>query len=185
VEEVEEGTEAPRGVMLDKAHYLRLRNEYEPKHPRLIFVAESPPASGKYFYDPSGRKTEPLFAATMRLVLSSPPQSIVNGLDAFRDSGYVLVDATYQPVNKGLSNRQREEIILGDYSPLKMDLLSLTPQQDIPILLVKANVCRLLEPRLLQDGFKVINEGIVIPFPSTGNQKVFQTRIEPLLRSIE
>jgi hypothetical protein len=35
-------------------------------------------------------------------------------------------------------------------------------------------VCRLLEPRLLQDGFNVINKGKAIHFPSSGRQKEFE-----------
>jgi hypothetical protein len=46
-----------------RSAYLRLRRRYKPKRIKLIIVAESPPASGRYFYDPRGRVTEPLFAA--------------------------------------------------------------------------------------------------------------------------
>lgn len=171
--------------MYDREHYLNLRSKHEPEHPRLIFVAESPPASGKYFYDPTGILSESLFAAMMQLVLSSRPQSVVNGLDAFRASGYVLVDATYQPVNKDLTDNQRRDVILRDYPLLKEDLLSLTPDQDIPLILIKKNVCLILEPMLARDAFRVLNDGRIIPFPSHWHREAFQTKMEPLLQSIE
>ena len=47
-----------------RSEYLSLRRRYKPKTIKLIIVAESPPTSGKYFYDPEGRITEPLFAAS-------------------------------------------------------------------------------------------------------------------------
>jgi hypothetical protein len=34
---------------MDRDHYLRPRKEHEPKIIKLVIVAESPPASGKYF----------------------------------------------------------------------------------------------------------------------------------------
>src|SRR4051812_45254487 len=56
---------APGNTMLqhNRDYYLRLRREYQPKIIKLIIVAESPPASGKYFYDSTGSTKEPLFAA--------------------------------------------------------------------------------------------------------------------------
>jgi hypothetical protein len=45
---------------------LRLRRENEPESVRLVIIAESPPASGKYFYDSTG------FAALTRHLGLSP-----------------------------------------------------------------------------------------------------------------
>ena len=42
-----------------------------------------------------------------------------------------------------------------------------------PLILIKANVCRILEPKLAQDGFNVLNRGRVIYFPAWGRQKDF------------
>jgi hypothetical protein len=36
-------------------NYLGMRRRFEPDHPRLIIVAESPPANGLYCYDTTGR----------------------------------------------------------------------------------------------------------------------------------
>ncbi len=52
--------------------------------------------------------------------------------------------------------------------------------EQIKIILVKANICRLLEPRLLSRGFNVQNHGIIIPFPSTGHQKKFLIEIRKI-----
>ncbi len=40
----------------------------------------------------------------------------------------------------------------------------------IPIILLKTNVCKILDPKLTEDGFNVINRGRAIPFPSTCQQ---------------
>jgi hypothetical protein len=152
--------------------YLTLRRKYEPEIVRLVVVAESPPASGLYFYNPAGKCSEPLFAALM-LQLGFSPSSKEDGLREFQRMGWVLVDATYEPVNS-LSDAQRDAVIIRDYPLLRGDLAALVVDRSTPLVLIKANVCRILEPRLAADEFKVLNRGRVIYFPSTGRQRDFQ-----------
>ena len=45
--------------------YLDLRRQYQPENIKLVIIAESPPDSGLYFYDPAGAVSEPLFRAFM------------------------------------------------------------------------------------------------------------------------
>jgi hypothetical protein len=160
---------------MDKNYYLQLRNKYLPDELRYIFVLESPPVSGKYFYDEACKTSEPLFTEMMRLI-GCRPRSKRSGLKHFRQAGYFLVDATYQPVNN-LKGKKRDEIIMEDFSSLVDDLRNIDDTQSIPIILVKANVCKLLEVPLKKEGFNVINDGVVIPFPSTGQQKRFHREI--------
>jgi hypothetical protein len=55
--------------------YIQLRNTHIPNVCHVIFVCESPPASGRYFYDPNGSISEPLFRAVMKDVLKIAPAS--------------------------------------------------------------------------------------------------------------
>jgi len=96
-----------------------------------------------------------------------------------------LVDATYEPVNKGLSNSSRDKVIERDYPLLRDDLARLTPDRLAPLVLIKANVCRILKPKLVQDGFNVLNRDDSVPFPSTGQQNKFHDRFGSILRSAE
>jgi len=98
------------------------------------------------------------------------PTSKIIGLQKFQQQGWVLVDATYEPVN-ALSDQDRDQIITRDYHQLRDDLAAMLPDRSIPIVLAKSNVCRLLEHKLTEDGFTVLNNGEVIYFPSTGRQK--------------
>src|SRR5688572_20135704 len=77
--------------------YLSLRRRFEPETLSLVIVAESPPQSGKYFYNPDGAVTEPLFAALMK-ALGISPNTKASGLRTFQQRGWILVDATYEPV---------------------------------------------------------------------------------------
>jgi hypothetical protein len=62
-----------------------------------VTIAESPPASGKYFYDPTGATSEWLFAALMKQIGFSPSNK-EEGLREFQRRGWILIDATYEPV---------------------------------------------------------------------------------------
>jgi len=170
--------------MHNRAYYHKLRGKYTPSCPKLVIVAESPPAGGKYFYDLTGRVTEPLLRAMMQDVLGISPNSKEEGLSEFAKAGFLLVDATYTPVNKSFSPKERNAKILEDYPLLLEDLNDLLPSKRTRIILIKANVCRLLDARLQSDGFNVINRGIVVPFPAFGQQTRFREVVKGLLRSI-
>jgi hypothetical protein len=162
-----------------KATYLEFRNRYIPASIKVIFVLESPPASGRYFYNPAGSVSEPLFRAMMRDVLEINPISKEEGLKEFAARGYFLFDATYTPVNRSKGNA-RDAIILGDFPLLVAELREYAGHQT-GIVLVKANVCGLLEPKLRDLGFNVLNQGMLIPFPSSGQQSKFRSAIQKVL----
>lgn len=147
---------------------------------RLLVIAESPPESGLYFYEPSGRPSEPLFAAMMKQ-LSVQATNKQEGLEAFRDHGLVLVDATYTPVN-GLRGRSRETVIEADYPHLVEDLRGLGAASGLPVVLIKSNVCKLLDRRLTADGLNVLNRGRIIYFPSQGQQVNFHRQFSDVVQ---
>src|SRR5262249_19039078 len=64
-----------------------------------------------------------------------------------------------------LSPSKRDKMIVGGYQSLRDDLASLLPDRSAPLILIKENVCRLLEASLREDGL-----GRVIYFPSNGTQ---------------
>jgi hypothetical protein len=156
-----------------------MRECYRPTKLSLITVAKSPPQSGLYFYDKTGRPGEPLF----RAIMGQPtPATKEEGLATLKARGWLLVDATYSPVN-GIMGKKRDQNILEDYSKLRLDLDSLIEDKSVPVLLIKANVCRLLEPLLKRDGYNVINHGQKVCFPSNGWQRVFRQQFGDILRS--
>ncbi len=103
-------------------------------------------------------------------------RSAVKAGATFRVTTAALVDATYQPVDKLTKDagHDHDEVIARDY-PLLLDALaSLTANRSIPVVLIKANVCRILEPLLSTDGFRVLNGGMAIYFPSNSRQTDFR-----------
>jgi hypothetical protein len=171
---------------MTRDEYLTLRSKFTPKPVRLVIVAESPPNNRTYFYKPDGKVTEWLFTAMMQQ-LKCEPTTKDEGLREFQRKGWVLVDATYEPVDQlGKDDKKREAVILRDYPLLSADLKKMLPDKSsTPIILIKANVCRLLEPRLKEDGFNVLNRGCVVYFPSHGRQPEFHEQFGPILKSLE
>jgi hypothetical protein len=85
--------------------------------------------------------------------------------------------------SRRLNPSSRDKVIVRDYPLLRDDLTALMADRSTPLVLIKTNVCRLLEPKLRQDGFNVLNRGRVIYFPSTGRQKEFQRQFSKVLQS--
>ncbi len=171
-----------------RSEYLSFRRKFEPTNITLVIVAESPPTSGKYFYDPDGEVGEPLFNALMKQIdIQTKTKS--EGLRKFQERGWLLVDATYEPVNS-LRTSDRNSVIDRDYLELCGDLKRLlaTRWREIPLVLIKANVCELLEPTLKENGFNVLNKGRIVYFPATGRQRDFNRQfraiVPQMLRSL-
>ena len=157
---------------MNKDDYLNMRNRYHPNNLRHIFILESPPDSGRYFYDECGKISEFLFKAMMRFIEFTPSNK-KEGLEYFQKCGYLLVDATYTPVNQLKNKKERNQRILEDFDLLLEDLSDINPEKKIPLILVKANICRELEPRLNDNGFNVLNNNEQVNFPSHGHQNCF------------
>jgi len=97
---------------LTPAEYLSFRERDLPAHPKSISVLESPPKSSWYFYKP-GAVSEPLFSAMMKDVLEIKPKTKEEGLGDFAARGFLLIDATYKPVNHPhLSQGERNALIV-------------------------------------------------------------------------
>ena len=156
--------------MHDKNYYHRLKAEWMPEQVSLVWLFESPPVSGKYFYDDSGRTTETLFSNLMKLY-GWEPTTKAQGLSLFRDAGLVLWDGTYTQVNHA-TRKDRMKIIAADYPKLKATI----PRK--PIVIGAVTVLDAIGDKLVSDGYEVINNGVRLPFPGFGQQGKFH-RLAP------
>jgi hypothetical protein len=136
-------------IVLMEQGYIDLRNRYLPENPRVVFILESPPQGHGYFYDPSGKVSEVLFRAFMKL-LDFVPNDKDQGLKESARRGWVLVNPIYTPVNK-LPDKEADKLILANYKSFINDLDEIIcGNKSIPVILVKSNILRLLEAPLLQ-----------------------------------
>ena len=92
------------------------------------------------------------------------PLTKEHGLREIQRIGWVLVDVTYEPVDK-LSNTARDQAIIRDYSLLLRDLTRV--DKSVPVLLIKEN-----EP-VLHSHLDVLR-GLFLQ-PSVGCSRVYRT----------
>ena len=93
------------------------------------------------------------------------------------------MDATYEPVD-GIKNiRERNAVIERDYPLLVAALDQMLPDKTVPIIVVKVNVCDVLDSRLTSDGINVLNKGLRVHFPACGGQPIFREQFPRLLKS--
>lgn len=164
-------------------NFISLRNKYLPKTLNIIFVLESPPYGHGYFYDLTGRVSEVLFRAYMKL-LGINPTTKEEGLEFLKRKGWVLVNPIYTPVNK-LPDKEADTLILENYQNFKKDLDQLlSKSHSVPIILVKSNILKLLEKPLINDGYNVINNGVLIPFPLHYHANSFHEKVSKMINNL-
>jgi hypothetical protein len=158
--------------------YLEYRNRFRPAKVQLAIVAESPPVSGHFFYNPESPR-DPLFLALTKQ-LGVPNASKEEGLCAVQVAGRLLIDATYEPINGITDQKLRNAIIVRDFGRLVADLIDAGSP---PIVLVKKNVHKMLYRHLRALRLCVLNTE-PIPFPSHGNQHRFAECFTPYARRL-
>lgn len=165
--------------------YKELRNEYDPRKIgspiNFIFLAESPPESGDFFYDPMCLTKEFLFRALMDLVEFKIDEEFTpvikkEGLYKFQVSGCFLIDSIYTPIDK-LRPNDTIRAIKNNYPNLKREVETYL-STNTKIILIKATVYDSLFSSLTADEFPVINRHVKVPFPSNGHQNCFSNSLE-------
>ena len=111
----------------------RIREGYLPKRVKILFVGESPPVRGNFFYlgDDFTNHTQKAFEEA----LGDEFDTFIDFLCAFREMGCFLDDISHEPVND-MENVERENVLqectgqcaerLSIYSP---DIIVVTPKQ--------------------------------------------------------
>jgi hypothetical protein len=155
----------------------KLREQYRPQHIRLLLVAESPPncdgGDFRFFYAPT-MNHDHLYRSVMEVVFSDFDPAVehkTRWLERFQGAGCYLIDATNTPVNH-MDDRERKRTLL-EALPSKLAELKALAGNGIPVVLIKKNVCEMLDEPLRVAGLNVVNRG-VIPFPSHGHQGRFK-----------
>src|SRR4030095_14834794 len=127
-------------------YYIDLRDQYKPKKTGLVFLAESPPENGGYFYDTRDLDHQLLFRAMMKLIgyrfEKLDRKTKEGGLREFQMYGCILVDAIYYPVNR-LPDKQADILIAANYRNLISDLNSLVNNK-AKIIIVKTSLYNML-----------------------------------------
>ncbi len=165
--------------------YAQAREKYQPHKIKILFVAESPPSSGGYFYFSETIGKDHLFRETMKALdlwpVSRPLRRGVDKrplLERFRSNGFFLIDTCELPVDK-LSTTERMTAVRRGAVGLASRVRRLNPAH---IIVVKNTVFRPVCQALEREGLgrRILNK-TSLPFPSHGNQKKFRNNLRQMM----
>ena len=155
----------------------RLRRRYRPARVRLLFIGESPPASGRFFY----RRDSGLYRAirdAFRLIDPSITDDTFLGI--FQRSGCYLIDACAAPVDRLDANSRRAACLASEVA-LTRSIQRLEPAGIVTLLKsIRDNV----ERAAVQARW----HGPILDLPYPGrwasNRKIFLKRLAPQLEQL-
>ena len=155
----------------------RLRRRFRPDRLRLLFVGESPPASGRFFYQGDSG----LYRA-MRDAFQSvdPAISDANFLARFQALGCYLIDLCPEPVDH-LDSKTRRTVCLANESSLSRTIARVHP----PAI---ATVVRSIEGNIAQAACRAGWQGPVLHLPYPGrwshHRNLFVAALAPAIGSL-
>ena len=160
-----------------KKQYEKARQKYKPDSVKYLLIAEAPPNSiERYFYYENVRNHDHLFLGVAQALypdhkkefLASRPSNTIKSsiLLKLKADGFYLLDLSELPCS----------LMTGDLHsqlPSLVERIEGVADKTIKIILIKASVYDTAFQFLQQQGFENVVD-VRIPFPSSGNQKLFQ-----------
>lgn len=168
-----------------KEVYAKATTKYKPRQVKTLLIGEAPPCNlDRFFYFEDVKKQDSLFLEIVGVLYPDKKQQYLKAgrptegkaelLDMFAEDGYLLVDLYETPVTSATD----EEAIASLLARLEKLV-----DKTVPIILIKTNVFDLVYPVLEEKGYNVINERL--PFPGSGQQKVFREKFAAILHGLQ
>jgi hypothetical protein len=153
----------------------KVREQYRPRRPTLLFVGESPPSSGKFFYFGSGI----VFASTKRAFAQAFHRSFSNSEDFFHffgRCGCYLDDISHDAIDD-LPVLERKQAINGCIDSFAQRLRDYKP--DAIIVFLK----RIASPVTIAASLANIprEKLMFLPFPGNGHQNRYVAELVAFL----
>jgi hypothetical protein len=155
----------------------KLRRRYRPARVRMLFIGESPPASGRFFY----QEDSGLYRAVRGAFLNAIPLlRDVDFLRSFRALGCYLVDLCGEPVDR-LKRKQRAYACQEGEVRLRRTIQRLKPEIIVTVVRsIAPNVRRVLV------GADWKGQHLELPYPGRWwhHRTVFEKELIPILRAL-
>ena len=147
----------------------RLRKSFKPEPIRTLFVGESPPHGGSFFY----RENSGLYRA-MKKAFGERPEFLA----WFKAKGFFLDDLVQYPINQFKAERERRKHRVKAVESFAQRLVGFRPAAVVVVMCA-------IEPQVreaIRRGRLPQNVPIyVTPYPGFGNQKRFQTKMAEII----
>jgi len=141
---------------LSRTQQEKVRRSFRPLQVRILFVGESPPASGRFFYQRDSGLYRALFQAFQ---LSDASISEDEFLESFQARGCYLVDLCHDPVDKLTAVERREACLTGE-AALAREIQTAKPERIVTMVRsIEKNVRR----AALEAGWK--GRFLHLPYP--------------------
>ena len=155
----------------------KLRRRFRPPRVRMLFIGESPPASGRFFY----RCDSGLYRAMLAAFQAADPSiGEENVLATFQASGCYLVDLCPEPVDD-LPPAARRAACRGSERSLSRSIARLRPATIV-------TVVRSIEGNVLQAASRATWSGefVHVPYPGrwSRHRDVFVSTLAPAIHRI-
>ena len=154
-----------------------IRNAFRPAHLKLLFIGESPPASGRFFY----HRDSGLYRAMREAFrIADPSTSDEDFLAVFRSTGCYLVDLCQEPVDR-LDSRSRRAACRAGEAGLSNAIARLQPA-------AMATLLRSIEDNAASAASAAQWRGPILHLPYPGrwsrHRKVFTDSLVPTIASL-
>ena len=163
------------GSEQEKRNNCLLREFYKPDKVRILFVGESPPRGGTFFYKENSllyRYTKEAFEQAKK------PFS----LEYFRHTGCWLFDVCENPVD-GLSARFRRQEICDNKSRLISAIQSVTPE--FIVVVKKGDMKKIVFEAIINTGdYTTGATAFNLPFPACGHQNQYRNELVKIISAI-
>lgn len=151
-----------------------LCKSYRPQKVDILFVGESAPASGKFFYDKSNMTT--YTSKAFEETLSKSFHSTLDFLNYFKSTGCFLDDLSLVPVDK-MDKRDRELVLEKSINALADRIKEYDPSV---IIIVLKKIEKYVNKAISKS--KVTPVVHTLPFPGNGHQNKYIKELSKLLR---
>jgi hypothetical protein len=154
-----------------------IRKEFRPSKIKILFVGESPPANGAFFYTVSPMTK--CMAKVFAQVCGKEFQSHNDFLIFFKAEGCYLDDLSYVPVDNIISPRERRQAVNNGVEAFAERMREYKPEQVIAVLMsIESPVRKAAHIAKLQVPVHAV------PFPGQGNQGRFVAELSKILKSV-
>lgn len=159
---------------------LKIRLSYKPHKVRVLFIGESPPASGEFFYFGGNNSLLKYIRQAFISVYGDKCGDGDEFLQFFKENGYYLDDLSEEPINRILE-KERRQLRKANIGSLAKRLKEIHPES---VIIFMKSIEKDVRKALKNVG--IPQENIrATKFPGSGNQKVSVQEITEALRELK
>lgn len=156
-----------------------LRLSYRPAEVRVLFIGESPPANGTFFYLENSNLWLYTRKAFQSVYGAALPEDM-SFCEFFTSRGCYLEDLCSNPVNH-MTNPERSRTCKAAVDSLAERISALSPRA---VVCVKVPTARYIESAMAKNGLHA-GSLYVLPFPSCGHQHEYVSGLAKLIRVLQ